>query len=54
MLKWMSELDSILDSHDWASDHNSTAKDDVEEVYGFLKKDLQRTRESMSQLLLII
>jgi hypothetical protein len=32
-----SELDSILDSHDWASDHISTAKDDVEEVYGFLK-----------------
>jgi ribosomal protein S20 len=31
------ELDSILDSHDWASDHISTAKDDVEEVYGFLK-----------------
>jgi ribosomal protein S20 len=32
-----SDLDSLLDSHDWASDHISTAKDDVEEVYGFIK-----------------
>ncbi len=32
-----SEIDSILqDGHDWAADHISTAKDDVEEVYNFL------------------
>lgn len=31
------EIDSILqDGHDWAADHISTAKDDVEEVYNFL------------------
>jgi hypothetical protein len=42
-----SELDSILDSHDWASDHIST-KDDVEEVYD-LKKDLQRVYQRIFQ-----
>jgi hypothetical protein len=29
------ELDSILKKHDWASEHISTAKDDVEEVCNF-------------------
>jgi|TARA_R110000803_G_scaffold189633_3_gene252167 hypothetical protein len=29
------ELDEILKEHDWASDHISTAKDDVEEVCNF-------------------
>ena len=32
------KLDNILsDGHDWASDHITTAKDDVEEVYHFFK-----------------
>jgi len=31
-------IDNIInDGHDWASDHISTSKDDVEEVYNFLK-----------------
>ena len=29
------ELDSILKKHDWASDHITTAKDDIEEVCNF-------------------
>lgn len=33
-----SKLDNILsDGHDWASDHITSAKDDIEEVYHFLK-----------------
>jgi hypothetical protein len=27
----------LLNGHDWASDHIATSKDDVEEVYNFLK-----------------
>jgi len=31
-------VDMILSNgHDWASDHIATSKDDVEEVYNFLK-----------------
>jgi uncharacterized protein YerC len=31
-------VDAILnDEHDWANDHIATSKDDVEEVYNFLK-----------------
>ena len=31
-------VDAILnDGHDWANDHIATSKDDVEEVYNFLK-----------------
>jgi hypothetical protein len=33
-----SEVDEILSNgHDWASDHITTAKDDIEEVTSFLK-----------------
>jgi len=33
-----SEVDNILsDGHDWANDHISTSKDDIEEVTSFLK-----------------
>lgn len=33
-----SMVDSLLsDGHGWAVDHIATSKDDVEEVYGFLK-----------------
>lgn len=31
------EVDAILVEHNWALDHASTSKDDIEEVYGFLK-----------------
>lgn len=31
------ELDQMLKEHDWASDHISTSKDDVEEVFNFIK-----------------
>ena len=33
-----SMVDMILSNgHDWASDHIATSKDDIEEVYNFLK-----------------
>jgi hypothetical protein len=32
------EVDAMLaDGHDWAADHISTSKDDVEEVFGWLR-----------------
>ncbi len=39
------ELDVILKKHDWASEHISTAKDDVEEVCNFFTHG-QKIRES--------
>ena len=39
------EVDSILKKHDWASEHISTAKDDVEEVCNFFTHG-QEIRES--------
>jgi hypothetical protein len=30
-----SELDKILDEHNWALDHVATSKDDIEEVFNF-------------------
>jgi len=36
-----SQVDSLLsDGHGWATDHIATSKDDVEEVYGFLKSSM--------------
>lgn len=36
-----SEVDSLLSNgHGWATDHIATSKDDVEEVYGFLKSSM--------------
>ena len=36
-----SKIDSLLsDGHGWATDHIATSKDDVEEVYGFLKSSM--------------
>lgn len=32
-----SEMDAMLDEHDWASEHVATAKDDIEEVFNFFK-----------------
>ena len=31
------KIDKVLESHDWASDHISTSKDDIEDVHSFLK-----------------
>lgn len=36
-----SQVDAMLDDgHDWASDHISTSKDDVEEVYNWLSSSV--------------
>lgn len=36
-----SRVDEILsDGHGWATDHIATSKDDVEEVYGFLRSNM--------------
>ena len=36
------KIDSLLDDgHAWATDHIATSKDDVEEVYGFLKSSME-------------
>jgi galactokinase len=46
-----STVDSRLtDGHGWAVDHIATSKDDVEEVYGFLKsesKELSNTENGL-------
>jgi hypothetical protein len=34
------QLDSILKDHPWAVDHLTTSKDDIEEVYNFLKNNI--------------
>jgi hypothetical protein len=38
----LSKVDSLLSQgHGWATDHIATSKDDVEEVYGFLKSSIE-------------
>lgn len=32
-----SDVDKMLDEHDWASDHISVAAENIEHVYNFLK-----------------
>jgi hypothetical protein len=37
-----STIDSILkNGHDWAADHVSTSKDDIEEVYNFITSKMK-------------
>jgi RNA-splicing ligase RtcB len=37
------DIDNILKSgHDWAADHISTSKDDIEEVYNFLNQKYKK------------
>ncbi len=37
------EVDKIISNgHNWAADHISTSKDDIEEVFNFLKSALQK------------
>jgi hypothetical protein len=44
------KVDHILKSgHDWAADHISTSKDDVEEVYNFLKSKCESKRNDIDQ-----
>jgi hypothetical protein len=31
-----SEIDAMLTEHDWASDHITSSKDDIEEVFDFI------------------
>jgi hypothetical protein len=39
-------VDMILSNgHDWASDHIATSKDDVEEVYNFLKNSASNAQK---------
>jgi len=39
-------VDKILSNgHDWASDHIATSKDDMEEVYNFLKNKMSDEQE---------
>lgn len=42
-----SRIDSILkNGHDWAADHVSTSKDDIEEVYNFITSKLKSGNSS--------
>ena len=34
-------MDDMLDEHDWAEDHMTTAKDDIEEVFNFFKNKIK-------------
>lgn len=44
------KVDEVLKSgHDWAADHISTSKDDVEEVYNFLKTKFESKRNYIDQ-----
>lgn len=37
----LEKIDQMIeDGHDWASDHISTSRDDVEEVYNWIKSNL--------------
>lgn len=44
------KVDEMLaDGHDWASDHISTSRDDVEEVYNWLSGSVEDQSGSMEQ-----
>lgn len=47
-----SMVDSLLsDGHGWAVDHIATSKDDVEEVYGFLKSSSALSHDTKNGLI---
>jgi len=47
-----SMVDSTLtDGHGWAVDHIATSKDDVEEVYGFLKSTFELSHDTENELI---
>jgi len=46
-----SEIDTMLNEHDWASDHITSSKDDIEEVFNFIashNKEEDEDWDSMS------
>ena len=46
------KIDQLLsDGHGWATDHIATSKDDVEEVYGFLKSTMDLHHEEDRELI---
>lgn len=36
------KLDRMLDGHDWASDHIASSRDDIEEVYNWIKSEYKK------------
>lgn len=40
------EVDNMLNEHDWAEEHMSTAKDDIEEVFNFFRNKLSKHHDS--------
>jgi protein-arginine kinase activator protein McsA len=48
------ELDSIIkDGHDWAADHVSEAKNNMDQVFDFLMNEIQENKSEMKAKLLI-
>lgn len=44
------KVDELLSNgHDWAADHVATSKDDIEEVLGFLKNEMEGDAEGYTQ-----
>jgi len=40
------EIDELISNgHDWAADHITTSKDDIEEVFNFIKTNLEKDKE---------
>ena len=37
-----SKIDKLLNEHDWASDHMSTATDDITEIFQFMISNIDR------------
>jgi hypothetical protein len=52
-----SEIDTMLNEHDWASDHITSSKDDIEEVFNFIagnsnpEEDIEDDYEPLSDTL---
>ncbi len=39
----LNKIDQMIeDGHDWAADHIATSKDDVEEVYNWIKSNVEK------------
>lgn len=40
------EIDELISNgHDWTADHITTSKDDIEEVFNFIKINLEKDKE---------
>ena len=44
------QLLELMAHHPWAVDHLSTSKDDIEEVYGFVKENLSTINDNPKNL----